>query len=96
MGEQTENGELYMIPESGGKPIKINGIASLSEIQCVDNLAEESSYAWRSLMSEASFCFSIEVKGKTAKMLKRFARRTRRYFRRHEQQKKRKSTRMER
>lgn len=91
MGEQTENGELYMIPESGGKPIKINGIASLSEIPYVDNLAEEIPYAWRSLMSEASFSF--EVKGKAAKMLNRFARRTRRYLRRHEQQKKRKSAR---
>ena len=89
MGEQATQCELYAIPENGGQPVKINGIATLSEIQFGDNSYENEQFIWCDMMSEASF--SIEMTNDSSRILNRFARRVRRYLRRHEQQTKRKT-----
>ena len=89
MGEQTTQFELYAIPENGGQPVKINGIAALSEIRFGDNSYENEQFAWCDMMSEASF--SIKMTNDSSRILNRFARMTRRYIRRHKQQTKRKS-----
>lgn len=90
MGEnnQSSNGDLYLIPEDGGQPIKINGIAALSEIQFGDNSYENEQFAWRDM--QAVSC-SVTMTNGYARILNRFARRVRRYIRRHKQQTKRKS-----
>lgn len=86
MGEQTTQGELYMIPENGGQPVKISGIASLSEIQIGDN-----SYEKELLYDPQAASFSIVMTNGYARIMNRFCRRVRRYLRRHNQQTKRKT-----
>ena len=90
MGEHATQCELYAIQENGGQPVKINGIATLSEIRFGDNSYENEQFIWCDMMSEASF--SIEMTNDSSRILNRFARRVRRYLRRHEQQTKRKKT----
>ncbi len=89
MGEQATQCELYAIPENGGHPVKINGIATLSEIQFGDNSYENEQFAWHDM--QAVSC-SVTMTNGYARIMNRFARRVRRYLRRHEQQAKRKKT----
>lgn len=88
MGEQGTQCELYMVPENGGQPVKINGIAALSEIRFGDNSYENEQFAWCDM--QAVSC-SVTMTNGYARILNRFARRVRRYIRRHKQQTKRKS-----
>lgn len=91
MGEnnQSSNGDLYLIPEDGGQPIKMPGIISVSgaELASHDELDEMAF----SLCGIPDMHFSLELTGKSAKIMNRFSRMTRRYIRRHKQQTKRKS-----
>lgn len=87
MGEQTTQGELYIIPENGGQPVKINDIAALPEFQFGDNSYENEQFAWCDM--QAVSC-SVTMTNGYARIMNRFARRVRRYLRRHNQQAKRK------
>ncbi len=89
MGEHATQCELYAIQENGGQPVKINGIATLSEIRFGDNSYENERFAWCDM--QAVSC-SVTITNGYARILNRFARRVRRYLRRHEQQTKRKKT----
>lgn len=90
MGEnnQSSNGDLYLIPEDGGQPIKMPGIISVSGVELAshDELDET-----HTLWDKQGICFSLEITGESARKMKRFVRGTTRYFRRHRQQAKRKS-----
>ena len=89
MDERIARGELYAIPENGGQPVKINDIAALPEFQFGDNSYENEQFAWCDMQAVS---FSVTMTNGYAKILNRFARRVRRYLRRHEQQTKRKKT----
>jgi predicted nucleotide-binding protein (sugar kinase/HSP70/actin superfamily) len=88
MGSENLNlGDIYCIPLDGGEPIKFEGIQNI-EFKILDTNEYE---------AEPNFLFNspndinliLEITH-YSKILNRFARKTRRYMRRKDQQKKRK------